>query len=278
MMLLLQTDENATWLAPYAYTIVLLGFCFFLFRVFENWYASKYDRPFYRHYFVFRKLSSHQVSVLKNEFDFYNLLTKKEKRQFQHRVAVFLKDKKFVGRGGLEITDRIKTLIAAVGCMLSFGRKNYDYHLINYIIVYPDEFFSKLNDSYHKGEFNPRERALVLSWKHFEEGYQISNDNLNLGIHEFMHAMQLESKNSADIDSTRFSKQFQNILQSLTQQEVKDKLDATRFFRDYAFTNQYEFMAVLAEYFFESPKDFESHFPDIYDSTKKMLNFRFAGY
>ncbi len=278
MMLLLQTDENATWLAPYAYTIVLLGFCFFLFRVFENWYASKYDRPFYRHYFVFRKLSSHQTSVLKNEFDFYNLLTKKEKRQFQHRVAVFLKDKKFVGRGGLEITDRIKTLIAAVGCMLSFGRKNYDYHLINYIIVYPDEFFSKLNDSYHKGEFNPRERALVLSWKHFEEGYQISNDNLNLGIHEFMHAMQLESKNSADIDSTRFSKQFQNILQSLTQQEVKDKLDATRFFRDYAFTNQYEFMAVLAEYFFESPKDFESHFPDIYDSTKKMLNFRFAGY
>jgi Mlc titration factor MtfA (ptsG expression regulator) len=278
MMLLLQTDENATWLAPYAYTIVLLGFCFFLFRVFENWYASKYDRPFYRHYFVFRKLSSNQVSVLKNEFDFYNLLTKKEKRQFQHRIAVFLKDKKFVGRGGLEITDRIKTLIAAVGCMLSFGRKNYDYSLINYIIVYPDEFYSNLNDSYHKGEFNPRERALVLSWKHFEEGYQISNDNLNLGIHEFMHAMQLESKNSADIDSTRFSKQFQNILQSLTQQEVKDKLDATRFFRDYAFTNQYEFMAVLAEYFFESPKDFESHFPDIYDSTKKMLNFRFAGY
>lgn len=278
MILLLQTDENATWLAPYAYTIVLLGFCFFLFRVFENWYASKYDRPFYRHYFVFRKLSSHQVSVLKNEFDFYNLLTKKEKRQFQHRIAVFLKDKKFVGRGGLEVTDRIKTLIAAVGCMLSFGRKNYDYSLINYIIVYPDEFFSKLNDSYHKGEFNPRERALVLSWKHFEEGYQISNDNLNLGIHEFMHAMQLESKNSADIDSTRFSKQFQNILQSLTHQEVKDKLDATRFFRAYAFTNQYEFMAVLAEYFFESPKDFESHFPDIYESTKKMLNFRFAGY
>ena len=93
-----------------------------------------------------------------------------------------------------------------------------------------------------------------------------------------MHAMQLESKNSADIDSTRFSKQFQNILQRLTEQEVKDKLDATQYFRDYAFTNQYEFMAVLAEYFFESPKDFKSHFPEIYDSTKKLLNFRFAGY
>ena len=141
-----------------------------------------------------------------------------------------------------------------------------------------DEFYSNLNESYHKGEFNPREKALVLSWKDFEQGYQITNDNLNLGIHEFMHAMQLEAKRSRDIDATRFTKQFQNILKRLTHQEVKDKLDETRFFREYAFTNQYEFMAVLAEYFFESPKDLKEHFPEIYTATQKMLNFRFAGY
>ena len=140
------------------------------------------------------------MSILEKEFHFYNLLTKREKRQFQHRIAVFISEKKFVGRDGLEMTERIKTLIAAVGCMLSFGRKNYEYGLINYIIVYPDEFFSKLNESYHRGEFNPREKALVLSWKHFEHGYQISDDNLNLGIHEFMHAMQLEAKKSGDLD------------------------------------------------------------------------------
>ncbi|MCB0457935.1 MAG: zinc-dependent peptidase [Flavobacteriaceae bacterium] len=278
MMLFLQAQENVSWLAPYAYTIVLLGFCFFLFRVFENWFAAKYDRPFYRHYVVFRKLSSSQIELLKTELHFYNLLTKREKRQFQHRVATFISDKKFVGRDGFEITERVKTLIASVGCMVSFGRKNYEYTLIEYIIVYPNEFFSNLNNNYHKGEFNPRERALVLSWEHFEHGYQISNDNLNLGIHEFMHAMQLESKNSADIDSTRFSKQFQNILHRLTEDNVKEKLEETRFFREYAFTNQYEFMAVLAEYFFESPKDLKNHFPEIYEATKKLLNFQFAGY
>lgn len=278
MMLFLQPDENVTWLAPYAYTIVLLGFGFALFRIFENWYAARYDRPFYRHYFVFRKLPKEQVSLLEKELDFYNLLNRREKRQFQHRIVTFVSEKKFVGREGLVVTDRMKTLIAAVGCMLSFGRKNYNYGLIEHILVFPDEFFSNINDAYHKGEFNPREKALVLSWKHFEEGYQITNDNLNLGLHEFMHAMQLESKNSGDLDSTRFAKQFQHILQRLTHQEVKDQLDKTQFFREYAFTNQYEFMAVLAEYFFESPKDFKSHFPEIYDATKKLLNFRFAGY
>lgn len=278
MLLFLQTDENVSWLAPYAYIIVLLGFGFFLFRVFENWYADRYDRPFYRHFWIFRRLSSQQLQIIQDEFHFYSLLAKKEKLEFQHRVASFLKDKKFVGRDEIQLTERMKVLVAATGCMVSFGRKNYEYGLIEYILIYPDKFYSKMNERYHHGEFNPREKALVLSWKHFEEGYQISNDRKNLGIHEFMHAMQLESKKSRDLDSNRFSKQFQNILRTLTQEEVRKKLDKTQFFREYAFSNQYEFMAVLAEYFFEAPNDLKSHFPEIYDSTRKLLNFRYAGY
>lgn len=183
-----------------------------------------------------------------------------------------------MGRDGLTVTERMKVLIASAGCMLSFGRKNHEYGLIEFILVYPKEFYSAINDDYHKGEFNPREKALVLSWKDFEEGYKITDDNLNLGIHEFMHAMQLEARQSKDIDAVRFGKQFQNILEQLTDQEVKDKLDETRYFRAYTFTNQYEFMAVLAEYFIESPLDFKKHFPKLYSHMQKLLNFTFAGY
>ena len=128
------------------------------------------------------------------------------------------------------------------------------------------------------GEFNPKGKALVLSWKDFEEGYDISNDNRNLGIHEFMHAMQLEAKRGSDGDSDRFEKQFQNILKQLSKPEIKDKLIDTRYFRDYAFTNQYEFMAVMAEYFFESPKEFKKLFPELYEYSKKLLNFNFVNY
>lgn len=276
--LLLQLDENASYLAPYAYGIVLLGFAFFLFRLFENWYAVTYNRPLYRHYLVYRKLSKSLSQILESEFSFFSKLTPKQKRQFHHRVATFIAKKKFVGREQLEVTDRMKVLIAAVGCMLSFGRKSYDYTLIEFILVYPGEFYSGINEVYHKGEFNPRERALVLSWKDFEMGYKITDDNLNLGIHEFMHAMQLEAKRSRDLDSSRFEKQFQNILHLLTQEELKNKLDETRYFRTYAFTNQYEFMAVLTEYFVESPAEFKEHFPKLYEHTQKLLNFNFAGY
>jgi hypothetical protein len=278
MWYLLKSEAYAPWLAPYAYTIVLLGFAFFLFRIFENWFAAIFDRPLFRHYFVFKKLSNSQLAILKNEFIFYNKLSEKHKKQFQHRVAQFISEKKFIGRSDLIVTEQMKVLIAAVGCMLSFGRQNYTYSLIEFILIYPAEFYSKINNDYHKGEFNPRERALVLSWKDFEEGFAISNDNLNVGIHEFMHAMQLEARKSRDLDSIRFKKQFQNILKQLTRQEVKDQLNKTEYFRAYAFTNQYEFMAVLAEYFFESPQDFKRIFPKIYMLTKKLLNFNFANY
>ena len=278
MMLVLQFDENASWLAPYAYTIVLLGFAFFLFRIFENWYGSTYNRPLYRHYFVYKKLTPIQRKILENEFSFYRKLSSKQQRQFRHRVAVFISKKEFIGREGLEVTERMKVLISAMGCMLSFGRRNYLYQLIEYILIYPGEFYSTINEAYHHGEFNPRERALVLSWAEFEKGYKITDDKFNLGIHEFMHAMQLEALQSRDLDSYRFGRQFQNILQHLTQKEVKNKLDHTKFFKAHEFSNQYEFMAVLAEYFIESPSDFKLNFPKLYGYTHKLLNFRYAGY
>jgi Mlc titration factor MtfA (ptsG expression regulator) len=278
MMLLLQVDENATWLAPYAYGVVLIIVIIAIFRTFENWYAGRFNKPLFRHYLVYKKLKPEQLKILEDEFLFYQNLSQKYKRQFEHRVATFISDKQFIGREGLEINDRIKILISSVGCMLSFGRKNYEYGLIEYILVYPGEFYSTINESHHKGEFNPREKALVLSWKHFEKGVKISNDNINLGIHEFMHAMQLEAKQRTDIDSSRFARQFQNILKQLTDEELKHKLDETRYFREYAFTNQYEFMAVLTEYFIESPEDFRTHFPTLYKYTQNLLNFRYAGY
>lgn len=278
MLYPLQSEAYAPWLAPYAYGIVLLGFAFFLFRVFENWYAATFERPLFRHYFVFKRLPVSQIQILTSEFVFYNKLSEKHKKQFRHRVAQFISEKKFVARGDLILTDQMKVLIAAMGCMLSFGRKNYTYGLIEFILVYPKEFYSTVNNAYHKGEFNPHERALVLSWMDFENGFKIDNDNVNVGIHEFMHAMQLEAIQGRDIDSSRFTRQFQNILKQLTDKEVKARLDESRFFRAYAFTNQYEFMAVLAEYFFESPQEFKRIFPEIYGYTKKLLNFNFAGY
>lgn len=279
MIIFLQghTQEYA-WLAPYALGLIGFWVLYMFFQLYESWYANRSDRLLYRDLWVYRTLSRKQKDILSKEFHFYTLLSAKEQRRFEHRVASFIKDKEFVGRDHLMITDQMKVLIAAMGCMLTFGRKHYKYRLVDYVLVYPKAFYSTANDAYHKGEFNPRERALVLSWEDFVHGYRITDDNLNLGIHEFMHALQLDAKQSTDVDALRFERQFQKILRRLTDQDLKDKLDQVKYFRAYAFTNQFEFMAVLAEYFIESPKDFKTHFPQLYSYKKRLLNFDFADY
>ncbi|MFT5678343.1 MAG: Mlc titration factor MtfA (ptsG expression regulator), partial [Patiriisocius sp.] len=91
-------------------------------------------------------------------------------------------------------------------------------------------------------------------------------------------AMHLEAKVGMDLDASRFMHHFQLIMRQLSDEELKKTLDNTKFFRAYAFANQYEFMAVLTEYFFESPKELKQHFPVVYDHVNKALNLQVAGF
>ena len=107
----------------------------------------------------------------------------------------------------------------------------------------------------------------------------IENDNLNLGIHELTHAIHINSIKERDISSTIFSDSFKELTQLLIDKpELREKLVESDYFRKYAFTNQFEFLAVIMETFIETPKEFQSHFPEVYSKTKQMLNFNFAGY
>ncbi len=247
---------------------------------FEQQYALKYNKPFFLNAIVFHKrLSDNQLRVLKSEFSFYNRLNNKEQEIFRHRVAVFIKSKSFVGRGGIEITDEMKILLASTTIMLTFGFRDYLIDLIETIIIYPEAYYSQINETFHKGETNPQLSTIVFSWKDFKHGYKIGDDNLNLGIHEFGHAIHLNAFKNDDISSVIFMQGFENLTTYLQNNEtVRLNLIASKYFRAYAYTNQYEFFAVLLENFIETPLEFKTQFPMLYKYMKQMLNFKFAGY
>lgn len=237
-------------------------------------------KPWYTHfYIVSRKLSKSQKAVIIKNFKFYNRLSDKHKKYFEHRVASFIKDKDFVGRDGFPITEEVRVIISATAVMLTFGFRDYYIGIISKIVIYPEAFFSNTNQVFHKGEFNPRLNALVLSWKDFKEGLDIDNDNLNLGIHELTHAIHINSIKERDISATIFSDSFKELTELLIDKpDLREQLVQSDYFRKYAFTNQFEFLAVIMETFIETPQDFQTHFPEVYNKTKQMLNFNFVGY
>jgi len=248
-------------------------FLFFLFYVIENIYLRTYKKPIV----VFANVSFFQINdsqrqILYQNFHFYTRLKPQYKRYFEHRVANFINRYEFVGRD-ISVTDEIKVTIAGTAIMLTFGMRDYLNPLFKRIIIFPDIYYSDLTENFHKGEFNPGLKSIVFSWKHFKEGIQITNDNLNLGLHEFTHAFHIHSLKSNKASSVLFNVSLQDLFKVVSNSQIKEQLITSGFLRDYAYENQFEFVAVLLEYFFESPQEFKTKFPSIFIKVKHMINY-----
>ncbi|GAA3578654.1 zinc-dependent peptidase [Snuella lapsa] len=262
------------------FAVLAYMFLRYAIKLVEMAYVIKYKKPLYVHFYLYlRRLSNDQLAILKKQFSFYNKLTKKEKKYFEHRLVSFINDKDFIGRDGLTITEEMKVLIGATAVMLTFGFRDYYIGLISKIVIYPKKFYSHTNKAYHKGEFNPKLKALVLSWEDFKQGFKNGEDNLNLGIHELTHAIHINSMKERDVSSTIFSDSFKELSMLINANEaLRDAIKMSAYFRNYAYTNQFEFLAVAIENFIETPHEFKAQFPEIYMKVKQMLNFNVANY
>lgn len=253
---------------------------FALINMIESAFVMIYKKPLYRHSSIWlKKLPKQQKDILEEKFIFYNRLPAKEKKFFENRLSRFITDKEFIGRDGIVVSEEVIVLISATAVMLTFGFRNFYIRSVEVIFIYPSQFYSQTNDAYHKGEYNYRLKALVLSWSHFLEGYDIENDNLNLGIHEFVHAIHLNSMREKHIGAAIFTDTFYELNELLANSKnLRERMISTGYFREYGLTNQFEFVAVIIETFIETPTEFRSQFPEVYAKTKQMLNFNFSGY
>ncbi|MFD1615450.1 zinc-dependent peptidase [Gelatiniphilus marinus] len=283
MLYLLNSDPNTFGgkiILAIIFAVLAYLLLYFAFRMTEMAYVIKHKKPLYNHfYFYLKKLDEQKKYILKNRFAFYKNLSKKEKKYFEHRVALFIKDKDFIGIGENVITDEMRVLISATAVMLTFGFRDFYIAVISKIVVYPKQFYSNTNKAYHRGEFNPKLKTLVISWEDFKAGFSDQSYNLNLGIHEFTHAIHINSIKQRDISSTIFSDTFKELTKLLSINEaLRDRLMASNYFRTYVFTDKFEFVAVIIENFIETPQEFKLQFPIVYAKVRQMLNFNVAGY
>lgn len=268
--------ENIVFVFTFIVFLIFLGFFFGVFFMFlEYCFSLVFRRPFFVHFYFFKKkITPSALYFLDNQFPFYRHLSERKKIHFEHRVARFLEKYEFVGRENFVITVEVKIHVAATFAMLSFGMRQYLCDVFDKIIIYPSVYFSRITQQYHKGEFSPKAKAVVFSWEDFQKGYDITNDNLNLGIHEFAHALHYQGLQSNDNGVMLFSRMYSIIIEEVSDPIVREQLIQSNYFRIYAFTNQFEFLAVILEHYFETPLEFEKQFPDLYKNVCLMLNMK----
>lgn len=218
-------------------------------------------------------LSREKKWALKNffgkHFHYYNQLPEQDKERFIIRAYKLAKYFNIIGRQNFKLTYDIKLFIVAAQVQLTFGFKKYILPKFRTILIYPDAYKNKLTGNMHYGEVNPK-GVIVLSWKRLLKGHKITDDAINLGLHEMAHALMYTIIHSNNHDNGLDS--FLRNIVSLSKEEMKKiENDDHHFFRSYAGTNTYEFFAVAVEYFFEIPKELKHEFPRLYEYLTLLL-------
>ena len=206
--------------------------------------------------------------LIKND-KFYRDLSPKLQRSYGSRLMKFIDSKEFKTRDGLQLTTEMLLVISSAAVKITFGLREYKLLLFHTIIIYADEFFSKVSQAQVKGETNAG-GVIVFSWKDLKFGASISNDSLNLGYHEFAHALFLE--NLMNPYNNNFKKHYREWLVFITNHKKLKEVQEKQIFRDYAAVNEAEFFAVSLENFFEKPDNFKKELPRLYEYMTEILN------
>jgi MtfA peptidase len=209
-----------------------------------------------------------QRTINKNH-SLYSRLDPKQKRKFKWRLYFFLTTTDFVIKfKGDE--RKIKTIIAFAAAQISLGLPIKSFSMLKKVIVYEDDYYSHINQRYHKGEFNPGAGIIVFSWKSVEEGLARSDDGLNLLIHEFAHVLRLEH---LMMDYIIFDEDHFIYMDNVSKDELERmQIADNHFFRRYASANIDEFFAVASENFFERPNALYAEMPELYRAYKNLYN------
>lgn len=256
--------------------IVILMTTYMAANYIDSAWIYLFNKPAFVHFYPLKKSIPADIEeMLYEEFAFYRNLSPGRRRYFNHRLHRFMEKYEFHGREGIHITEIMKAKIAATWVMLTFGMRYYLPEIFKHIVIFPDIYQSTVTGLWHKGEFNHPAGAVVFSWKYFTEGMRYGTDNINLGIHEFAHALHVGATTTDDSGASGdlYALMFDKVIAYLSIPENLKQLAAMGYLRDYAFTNQFEFMAVTLETFFETPGEFKQKLPELYGLVAKMINY-----
>lgn len=216
--------------------------------------------------------------TLQQRVPFYRQLNESEKSAFEERVAGFLSQVRITGvKTRIEDIDR--TLIAASAIIPIFNFPGWEYRNLHEVLLYPDSFdyeYKQEGDGRHilgmvgSGAMN---HVMILSQFELRQAFINETGKSNTALHEFVHLLDKTDGEIDGIPEALMDKKYIVPWLQLMQEGIKNIYNNRSDINPYGATNQAEFLAVAAEYFFERPDLLKEKHPELY----LMLEQMFAG-
>ncbi len=195
-----------------------------------------------------------------------------------HQLAsALLKKKGFVPVGGIQLTERMKVVVAALACLPILRLDLRWYRDWRSIVIYPGEFVAPRRAVDDAGVHHEWEEVLsgesrnqgpvCLSWGDVEASVRL--DGYNVVIHEMAHMLDMRNGEPngfpplhGGLDAKLWTRVFTAAFEDLRHEAETGgqmSIDA------YAIEDPAEFFAVTSEYFFELPQRLAWRLPQVYD-------------
>lgn len=218
-------------------------------------------------------------AIIENNLPIYSSLSPAERRRLQGHIQVFLAEKQFIGCGGLQVTEEMKLIVAAVACLLLLNERGEYFPKLRSILIYPSTYF--VNETIATGNYVVEEKRvarlgeswskdqLVLSWEQVKQDTCNWRDGHNVVLHEFAHQLDQADGKAEGVPILPQNSDYAIWAQVMTAeyQQICDDVqrNVKTVINSYGATNPAEFFAVATETFFEKPQQLLKNHPALYD-------------
>lgn len=222
--------------------------------------------------------------ILERNVPLTRRLPSADREELLGHAQVLLAEKHFEGCGGLVLTDEHRVTIAAQAALLLLHRETDYFPRLRSILVYPDAYVvdgehhlgdgivSEEPESY-AGHTQPRLAAVVLNWRDIRAGARVSDDGVNLVLHEFAHQLDFEDGEADGVplhDDVAAARTWGELLGAELARLRREVDSGVRTVLDpYGAEDPAEFFAVATESFFEIPADLRAAHPALYDALRR---------
>ena len=214
--------------------------------------------------------------ILRTHVRYFNALAEPDRDRFRQMVKVFLDEVRITGVR-TEVDDTIRLLVAASAIIPIFGFSDWEYRRLGEVLIYPAPFDNRYRtrgtaDANTLGMVGLENLSgvMILSRPALLEGFDDPAGAENVGIHEFAHLVEKEEGRSGlppEVPWPVVKEWLQYV-----GRELKRPSRRNAHINLYAYTNEHEFFAVLAEYFFKSPDVLKLKDPELYTLLRQMFH------
>jgi Mlc titration factor MtfA (ptsG expression regulator) len=217
-------------------------------------------------------------AVLQQEVVYFRTLDPAEQERFRRELQVFLGEKRITGiKTDVDTTTRV--LAAASAIIPIFGFPEWEWDQISEVLIYPSRFDESFRIGDARGHHTlgmvgsgAMNRLMILSKPDLLQGFRNPGDKRNVGLHEFAHLLDKSDGTIDGLPAVGLDRKAVGPWIELVRRNMEQIRRGESDIDPYGLTNEAEFFAVSAEYFFERPGVMRRKHPELYAMLSQVFH------